>query len=232
MRNTLFVIVLAYLAAVTAYAEDNSLFHFSATAGGAWGHFLEKGRSMDNSAYNFPGIPDSVGYVEIPGDRDKITGFGPAFEMKFGSDVGNFLLFVNTQFASINGEREIIMYDYKRWQDGKECNDVVREEMETDDNLFRFFLGMGFDYYPFRSSDNLMRGSFIGLSVGIMSISGGFDFQGVSASADLGYVWSVGEHLNVGLACVGTVDGPVIYGEDTPAYDFFTVWFGVRFEYK
>ena len=135
MRNTLFVIVLAYLAAVTAYAEDNSLFHFSATAGGAWGHFLEKGRSMDNSAYNFPGIPDSVGYVEIPGDRDKITGFGPAFEMKFGSDVGNFLLFVNTQFASINGEREIIMYDYKRWQDGKEYNDVVREEMEIPSRL-------------------------------------------------------------------------------------------------
>lgn len=225
--------VIAFLACVvvTSFAEDNILT-LVATLGGGYGSFLESGHAWSNKEFVHPEIPDSVGYVKVPGNSKKITGYGTAFDIRLGARLESVLLYANVQSESFYGNSKEKRYSYKTRLYGEEYNGVWREDIETDENVRRFFLGMGLDYYPMRGTNSIMKGSFVGLSVGVMVITGGFEFQGLSASADLGYIWNVGEHLNIGVSCVGSADAPIIYGESTPDHGLFTIWLGVRFESK
>ena len=211
-RQSKLIICVLLAVAAFAFAEgQKSSVYLDATVGAAYSSFLSKGDG-------FYLQPDLEGHeIRIDEPRTRFYGYGPAVDVKVGGAGEFFALYFDMQLMYASGTLEQNEYGL-----------VKRGYTETDESAKRFMLGMGFTAFPFKNPESLMHGSFVGLTLGIMAVSSDFDEQGVGVSLEFGKLWTLNKRWSVGVACIGTSDAPIRFGEDIPGYYFYTVWFGVK----
>lgn len=217
-RQSNVVTCLLLVVAVFAFADgQKSGLYFDATVGAAYSSFLSK----HDVEYELNGEK-----IQTDATRTLYHGFGPAVDVKVGGAGEIFALYFDLQLMYSSGSLEKSKSTLTR-----------REHFEWDESSRRLMLGMGFTAFPFRNPESLMHGSFAGLSLGVMSVSvdvsknavsSGIEEQGFSVSIELGKLWTLSDRWSVGVACVGTADGPIRFGEDVPDYYFYTAWLGVK----
>lgn len=217
-RQSNVAVCLLLIVAVSAFADgQKSGLYFDATVGAAYSSFLSK----QDIEHELNGEK-----IQVDATRTHYYGFGPAVDLKVGGAGEIFALYFDLQLMYSSGTLEM-----------SKSTLTKRDHFERDESSSRLMLGMGFTAFPFKNPESVMHGAFAGLSLGIMSVSvdvsknavsSGIEEQGISVSIELGKLWTLNDRWSVGVACVGTADGPIRFGEDVPDYYFYTAWLGVK----
>lgn len=166
--------------------------------------------------------------------KDTYDGVGPSFGVKLGGIISELIApHATFDVALLYGERSVRVR--------REHNVFGYQEDELNENLVRLFLGGGATFFPFRRPGHVMRGSYVGATLGffvvdgshrIPGITGDMDRHGFSWKFDLGKVWSVSERWNIGVGTAFYFDVPIVNGEEDSSEMFASLWLGAKFTRK
>ncbi len=144
---------------------------------------------------------DGSDYEEV-----SFNGFSfPLMDFRFGVAVANLIAFYTEfNFAGYMGSADDV--EINCWSEGTEC-DV---DQGDDDNslMLRTYVGFGTAIYPFRDTNSVLNGFYLGGSIGYgAEFVYGSDLESVEAAMNLdwgftveiGKDWWLNDHLSIGI---------------------------------
>lgn len=165
------------------------------------------------------------GFLSPRGEHKEFDGTGAAVNIKIGESL--------KQAFAVHGTMELGYFNGDFFYN-KSKGYLHSEHDEGDDNVFKVFLGGGVLFTPFRNPELLMHNFFANVDLGVTQYvdsrsdsenDHGISYTSFGVHSEVGRLWNITEHWNIGLQATFAVDIP--FEEDSGT--FLNVGAGIKF---